>query len=102
MKYIDSLKKCSIILLLLIAVSPLANAQARYKHVPRVKVEKVRTVETPVTTHSNEVIIPIQQEVTPVVENNSIEPTEVATVTKNEVTLSVEKSKNSNKLPIVQ
>jgi membrane-bound ClpP family serine protease len=96
MKKIITLKRCSIILFMLLIISPLANAQSRYKH-PRVKVDKVRTEEKPVNIHKNEVIIPLEIENEPVVETNVIEPTEVATVSSKDIV--VKNQKKSSHFP---
>lgn len=100
MEKIVTLKKYSIIILLLFIISPIANAQSRYKH-PRVKVDKVYTEEKPVSSRKNEVIIPLETKIVPVVENNSIEPTGVATITSEEIVLNDEK-KSTTKIPQVE
>jgi len=95
-----TLKKCSFVLLLLLIVSPIANAQSRYKH-PRVKVDKVYTEDKPVKVDRNEVIIPLEIEHEPVVVTNIVEPTEVATTTSKEIVVANEK-KSTSHLPKVE
>ncbi len=61
MKTMYQFKKWGLILIAMAILSPLANAQARYKHVPRIRVDKKEVVETPekkVSVKATEVSIP--------------------------------------------
>jgi hypothetical protein len=101
MKTICTLKSWSIAIFILIVLFPPVFAQARYKHLPRVRIEKTTTTEKPVVSPT--IQIPV------VIENNSTEEqpitpevTEVATVATENVTLAPDKKVNHFKVKTIE
>lgn len=101
------IKRTVLVLMTLLVMLPALTAQSRYRHVPRVKVDKTRAIEKPL--EKTQVIIDIEPET---IIANEVEPitlTEVATTTSNEVVIvkerdhttipfhSIKKSQKANK-----
>lgn len=86
MKTLNSMKNYGLALLAMMVVLTAANAQSRYKHVPRVKVDKKQTVKvnTPKEVAINTTTAEFIQE-----ESNNVVATEIATVNENTTVASV-------------
>lgn len=105
----ESTRRISVMVLAIIICSGLVNAQSRYKHVPRVKVDvkhkKETTINQPETVNFQELNMsaPVENSTNMVSSENPVEETIVAS-TIEEPVLATHKTKNSGltKAPVKQ
>lgn len=84
------IKRTVLVLMTLLVMLPVLTAQSRYRHVPRVKVDKIRVIEKPVIT--NKSTIDLEPEIMVAEKVEPITLTEVATLSTNDVVIAKEKS----------
>ncbi len=83
------IKRTVLVLMTILVMLPVLTAQSRYRHVPRVKVDKTKSFEKPIITNKATIDLEPEILVTEEVKPNTL--TEVATTSTSDVVISKEK-----------